>query len=338
MTGDASTLNFRDEHAERIAASWETTSRRPKRDGLDRIAITGALLAALDGASEESIRLATAAAAHGSAYAATSGTLSALVDEFDDLETVLLDRITERVASNDVHSPADLLATARKLHVNAALARRAATAAFGHTVSTAARKRARIARHDIANAIGTVRNAILLMEDEAGESARDHFRAIAKRNSRSSEILVRSHLADHTALTAALGWDALPLSETGGAQHGGASASSLITNLGALETMLDAIRIAHRQPPGQDDRLAVSFAASGATSGVLTVNVAAKDDMAVDPRALAALRELATALGLRLDDSAHAGAIRLVIPVSARDERHDVGGARQGNHADTVCL
>jgi hypothetical protein len=54
------------------------------------------------------------------------------------------------------------------------------------------------------NNIGTVRNAILLMDDEPDADAREHFRAMAKRNSVASEQLVRSHLSDDAACQGAL--------------------------------------------------------------------------------------------------------------------------------------
>jgi hypothetical protein len=336
MTSDAPSPGSRDDEAAQIAASLETLRRR-RRDGLDRVAIATALLSALDGGSSESIRLATASAAHGTAFAATSGTLAALISEFDDLETLLIDQMAQRNSDSAPASPSELVATTRKLHTNAALARQAATAAFGHAVSAAARKRARMARHDIANAIGTVRNAILLMEDEAGESAREHFRAIAKRNSQSSEMLVRSHLSDRTALTAALGWDDLSISEVAGARERGANSSQLFTNVAALETVLDAIRAAQGTvAEGGGDPLQLSFVADSATAGVMTVKVSACDDREIDSSTRAALRDLAAAVGLRIEDDSESCAIRLLIPVSARDERHDLGGTSERHHADAI--
>jgi hypothetical protein len=336
MTGDVSSISLRDEQPDLIVARWACI-RRPSRRGLDRLAIVKALLSALDGGAVESIRLAAVAAAQGTTFSTTCGTLSALVDEFDDLEAMFLERLAERVSANAAADSREIVRASRALHEKSAWARRAAIAAFGHVASSATRKRMRIARHDIANAIGTVRNAILLMEDEASDTARDHFRAIAKRNSHSSEALVRSHLSDRTAMTPALGWDELSLSASGAAAERPATPTPLVTNLSALETVLDAIRALHGMTDA-DDPLALSFALDSGRAGVARVFVSAPHDRVTNSEALAALRDLATAIGLQLDADAETNAISVVIPISVRDERRDLSGAGQGHYADTVRL
>jgi hypothetical protein len=339
MAADAPLLDLRDENAQQLAAAWQAVRRR-KRIDFDRAQLVEELLAAVGGGAAESIRLATAAAALGASYATAGGSVSSLVEEVDDLDSLLLERIASRTPA--VTEPASPIATIRALQRASALGRRSATAAYGHALSTAARKRSRIARHDIANAIGTVRNAILLMEDEASEGSRDHFRAIAKRNSQSSETLVRSHLSDQMALSPALGWEELTVS-TSGAVADVLPSDQPSTNMAAVETMLQAIRAVVSPDRGQAaDSLTTSFASVNSTSGVLTVAWAmcadqAAGSSALNSSALDALRTLAVALGLRLDGPDEGSSLRLLIPVSARDERNNLGGARQGQHVDAVA-
>jgi hypothetical protein len=337
MAADSPFLDFRDENAQQLAEAWQAARRR-KRIDFDRAHVVEELLAAVFGGAAESIRLASAAAALGASYAAAGGSVSSLVEEIDDLDTLLL----ERLATYSAAEPASTIATVRALQRASTLGRRAATAGYGHTLSTAARKRSRVARHDIANAIGTVRNAILLMEDDASEGSRDHFRAIAKRNSHSSEMLVRSHLSDQMALSPALGWEELTVLGSGAAADE-LPLDQVSTNMAAVETMLQAIRTVVNPDGGHGAyALTTSFASVNSTSGVLTVAFATSADQdagapLLNSSALDGLRTLAVALGLRLDGPDDGSALRLLVPVSPRDERNNLGGARQGQHIDTIA-
>ena len=331
MTVDASIPRADDGTSRHIAARWESTCRR-QRHGLDRVAIVTALRAALAGTPADSIRLAREGAVFGSAFTAAGGSLAALVDELDTLESVLLDDIIAKTANGP---PPQIASAVRTLHDLAALTRRTSTAAFGHTASAAARKRVRMARHDMNNAIGTVRNAILLMEDGAAESERDHFREIAKRNSRGSEMLVRAHLSDQTALTPAFGWEDASISDVMGISDDTPERSRVVADFAALETMLGVIRVANPQA-GKTAGASMSFATSGATSGVLTIHFSTCGDCALSPDIRNGLRDLATAMGLRLEGDDEGRDLRVLFPLLPGNEGHNLGGAGESHNADTI--
>lgn len=329
---DLSNSRSGDENGRQIVASWEAACRR-KRHGLDRRSLVAALLAAVGGGALESVRLASTGAAFGADFAVTGGSLAALIGELDELESILLKDLGASIAAA---STQQIASAARVLHEKAALTRRASSAAFGQAVGAAGRKRVSIARHDIINAIGAVRNAILLMEDEAGQSAREHFRTMAKRNSRSSEMLVRFHLSDQSALTPALGWEEVSLSDLTASSDQGADRSRVVTDLAALDTMLDVIRAAS-PTAGNPGGWSVSCA-NGATSGMLTIKLSTCDDCATASDILNALRDLATMMGLRFEGDSLDRELRLLVPLSGRDEGHDLGGARDSHHTDTVTF
>jgi hypothetical protein len=161
---------------------------------IDRAVLLAGLWAATRGSQAERVRLAVACASAGARHASAQQSLAALLGEIDSLESTLIEKLAE--SGGDSMSPRELLGGARRLHECCARMRAAAIAGFSHAAASAARKRARGARHDIINSIGTVRNAILLMDDEPDPASREHFRAMAKRNAVTSEQLVRMHLSD----------------------------------------------------------------------------------------------------------------------------------------------
>jgi hypothetical protein len=336
MTGDASDIGTRDEQVEQIATTWESVRRR--REGVDRRSMIAAFCAGSSGEVDGSLGIAASAAAFGAAYGTSGGTQNSLVADLDCLEATLIEQIFE-CAEPAQGEALELAARVLKVHSLAALARRSAAAAFDHSLATAARQRSRIARHDIANAIGTVRNAIVLMEDETMDSAREHFRAIAKRNSFSSETLVRLHLSDRAALSAALGWEEVSLSDLSDPHDTSAGAGTVYTNIGALETIVDAIRsFSGHAISARDEPLSMSFIATNATGGVLTIQVPTHADRVTEPCALESFRSLAAALGLQMEDDSSLATLRFVLPLLARNERHDLRGTGQGDHADAVRL
>lgn len=90
----------------------------------------------------------------------------------------------------------------RAVQAAVACALLAGTAAFSRVAAQRERKRVRDARHDLLNAVGAVRNAILLLDDETSSEARDRFLSIARRNSAAAQDLVREHLSDTAAVPA----------------------------------------------------------------------------------------------------------------------------------------
>ena len=333
MTDNAAGPNVGDERAHQVATRWGSSCHRT-RHGVDRDAMVAALLAALDGTAAGSIGLVRQSALFGAHFASIGGSVAALVDELDRLESAVLEHIGADAATKPAH---EIVHSVRELHSRAAFARRASTAAFGQTVSSADRQRVRIARHDIANAIGTVRNAILLMEDEGSQGAHEHFRAIARRNSVSSEALVRSHLSDQHALTPALGWEAVSPSDLLAVHDHDTDAPRVVANVAAVAIVLDLIR-AIDQESARRSNSTLTFTANDANTGVLTVQLGASGERMVAAEVVSGLRDLATTLGLRLEGDVESDDLRLIVPLSPRDQEHDLGSVRQGQHANAVAL
>jgi hypothetical protein len=296
--------------------------------------MVAALLAALDGTAAGSVGLARQSGVFGAHFASIGASIAGLVDELDGLESAVLDHIAAGAPDKPVD---EVMRSIRQLHNHAAFARRAATAAFGQNVSLEDRQRVRRARHDIANAIGTVRNAILLMDEEGSQGAREHFRAIARRNSLSSEALVRNHLSDQHALTPALGWEALSSSGLLAAGDRDVRGASVVANVAAAEIVVELI-CAIGEECGRGGTSTVAIADNDATTAIVTITLSVADDRFVGDEVVSGLRELATTFGLRLDGDARSGDLRLMVPLSSRNQGHDLGGVRQGEHANAVGL
>jgi hypothetical protein len=340
MTGDASIFTFRDEEARQIAEDWRSNRRRP-REHLDFAGVVHALLASFGGGPAAGVRLASVAAGFAAAYASEHGTFPSLIADIDDLETMLLTSLGER-ATKAAASVVAFAAAIDRLHARAALARRAAAAGFGQAVSAVAKQSARTARHDIANAIGAVRNAVLLLEDERANASRETLQAIMRRNSQRSETLVRSYLSDHAALTAAVGWEPIEtswLSARDRGDGGDGSVTPVIVHSASLDLMLDAVHLAmgHRVK-GTTAPLPAVFSRTSATVGCLTVRGASPPDHAADAETLTALAELAKAVGFSVDGDVASGEVRVTFPLSGGDERNDLGGSGEGQHLDAVRL
>lgn len=153
-------------------------------------------------------RLSIAAARFGASRALQGGSVYDLVADLMALERAAL-----RVK----------LADACEIHATAECALLAGTAAFTRAIAEAERKRVRDVRHDLTNAVGTVRNAILLMDEEPASGDREHFLEIARRNTVAAQQLVREHLSETSAIPAWLdcsrhvavtGQHALPLADS----------------------------------------------------------------------------------------------------------------------------
>jgi len=132
-------------------------------------------------------RLSIAAARFGASHAVRGGSVYDLVADLMALERAAL-----RVQ----------LADACAVHACAECALLAGTAAFTRAVADTERKRVRDARHDLTNAVGTVRNAILLMDEQTSSDSRGHFLEIARRNTVVAQDLVREHLSEAAAVPA----------------------------------------------------------------------------------------------------------------------------------------
>ena len=329
MSGDAAQSFVLVLDARQIVEEWAASGRH-KLDAIGCLAVIGGVLDAIRGRAKASIRLSAAAAACGARHATKGSALSALIDDVDQLETLLLDRLADIATSrDDVVDRPTLMMLVKRSHACFAATRRAAAAGYANTASAMTRKRARMARHDIANAIGTVRNAMVMMDDQQTAAAMEHFRAIAKRNFHTAELLVRSHLSDDTAQTSVLGWQDVTLADMDVTDVSPTDTRSAV-NVGALGTMLDALRAA-------GDRVHVTMTPPSASGplAVATVRLAEVDGD-VDELLIESLRQLASALGFTLAWDAGGEFLRVLIPLSARDEGNDLLGASQGEHVQSL--
>lgn len=139
------------------------------------------------GSARAPSRLSVAAARFGASRALNGGSIYDLVADLMALERAAL-----RVK----------LADPCAVHAASECALLAGTAAFTRAIAEAERKRVRDVRHDLTNAVGTVRNAILLMDEEEDRGGREHFLDIARRNTFAAQELVREHLSEASAVPA----------------------------------------------------------------------------------------------------------------------------------------
>jgi hypothetical protein len=173
------------------------------------------------------------------------------------------------------------------------------------------------------------------MEDEISQAAREHFRAIARRNSLSSEALVRNHLSDQNALTPALGWESLSSSGLFTAGDQGSRAPQAVANVAAAEVVVELI-CAIGEERGSGGTPSVAFAGHGANTAVVSITLSVTDDRSVGDDVVSGLRGLASTFGLRLEGDPQSGDLRLIVPLSLRNQGQDLGGARQGEHANAA--
>lgn len=281
--------------------------------------LVAALLRGFARSPREVVQMAAAAAAFGAAEAARGNTLAELVVDLDSLESALFSAFVRPGGANDA-TPTGPRASAQEVHELCSVARTAAIAGYGQTMTERARARVRSARHDIVNAIGAVRNSMLMMDDEPAGNGRERLRAIARRNSRRSEALVRSFLADDSVLTAAIGW-----AEVDGRRSRDASSSEpterATTDVAAALALASVIERAGAAP----------------TSSAATMEfVPAADSPLWRADVLAAFRELATTLGVQFETDARSGSFRFRLPLIARHSRDDLGSSGESQDRDAV--
>jgi signal transduction histidine kinase len=102
----------------------------------------------------------------------------------------------------------------RRLQQGSSLLTLASTKGYTQAVSDAVRDRFRHLRHDLRNPLGTIKTVLALMDDEtvpADTRAHPRFRAMANRNARSLEDLIKARLSDAAALLPALSFQKVSL-------------------------------------------------------------------------------------------------------------------------------
>jgi signal transduction histidine kinase len=109
---------------------------------------------------------------------------------------------------------ADGVRLCRRLQRGASLLTLAAAKGYSQAASDGIRDRFRHLRHDLRNPLGTIKTVLALMDDDTvPEDTRTHprFRAMASRNARSLEDLIRARLSDAEALLPVLSFQTVSL-------------------------------------------------------------------------------------------------------------------------------
>jgi hypothetical protein len=143
-----------------------------------------ALSAAVRDSAAERLRLRSFAERRGAAGARCGESFIDLSEEIDELERSLLSTgaHTEPPHAEVPHDDAERARPALVVQECCALARHAVLEGFS-----------RAARHDIVNALGAARNALLLIDEGAQGAELERLRDIARRNVHNAEHLVRVH-------------------------------------------------------------------------------------------------------------------------------------------------
>jgi hypothetical protein len=337
MSSDRANSTVIDDDAAQINATWQSANRR--RDDIERAALVTNIASALDGSPIAMLDVAAAAAVFGAAWARSGRTLNGLVEDLDLLEGIWLDHICGCEPATRTGDANDPRASARRLHSISTTARQSAIAAFAHASASATKKRVRLARHDILNAIGAVRNGVLLMDDQPSDAKKAHLRGIATRNSFTAEMLVRLHLSDAACLTAALGWQEIGSWEHPDCMDAPSGQLRAAANTGALDAIVRSVHRASRSERApHSNRGTIAISATTPDVGLLTLGTAPSADDVDDSHVVETVRRLAAAMGLTLEDGSNPRQLRILFPLSAGDQRHDLGGAGQGYNGDSVRL
>jgi hypothetical protein len=333
-------LEICDDDERHVLEAWGH-GRRQVEHAADRAALVAALLRALARPGRALIQMASAAAAYASARAAAGLTLAELVADLDRLEFALLSVLVERsgTGTSPDRGPAIARNMAQRVHDSCSVARCAAIASYGQTTAMRARSRVRSARHDIVNAIGAVRNSMLIMDDEATAKGRERLRTIARRNSRRSEALVRACLADDSVLTGAVGWAEVEHADDRHARDepNADPTRTTITDIAAAFAMLEVLERAGAMRRDIAIPRAQAVVRSDTPAAAIRFKPPA-DSPLWQPDMLAAFQEFAATLGARFEPDAEGGCFRLLLPLVVGHSRDDLGGAREGDDRDAVSF
>jgi hypothetical protein len=325
----------------RVLDTWARRHHGAEAAG-DRAALVAAVLRAVVRSGGALVRMASAAAAYASTRAASGLTLAELVGDLDELESALLSVLAKAGDPGIDGAPAGPRPAAHRVHDCCSAARRVAVAAYGRTIAMRERSRVRNARHDIVNAIGAVRNSMILIDDEPTGKERERLHSIARRNSRRSETLVRTCLADESVLTGAVGWAAVELAGADEPRDESQAdrPSMAVMDIAAALAMQHVLELVggRRREAGASARHGVmrsSKPMTTASAASIRIEPAA-DSPLWQTDALAACTELATALGARIEADAADGSIRLVLPLVAGHSSDDLGRSSEGHDSDAV--
>ncbi len=166
-----------------------------------------AVAVSIRGSGLVSARLASAGWHYGAARFESSRALHELMHELQLLEAMML-HVAEQAAGDAEATGAarEGMALARCIQRATSLVSITAVRGFTHALMERQRTRLRTIRHDLRNPLGTIRNAIALLEDDSMPSHRrdpTRYRAIIARNAAQADGLVTRELADGALLDGA---------------------------------------------------------------------------------------------------------------------------------------
>ena len=254
----------------------------------------------------------------GAAAHAAGWSMDHLLKDGELLVAVYLSAAEQAAAGyGDTVTPAEVFASARRIHRAGALYQQAGATGFMHAYLQALRHRYRTLRHDLRNPLGTIRSALSLMEDEtvpleARSSPR--VRAMLGRNAGSLDQLIGSELGDATVRPLVNAGQDLSLREVALAVRRDVRDAMRLSGCDVVVT--DVLPRAHTDGPTLE--------------------------LALSAAILAALRNASPGTALRISEGAGGGESRvatLCLTIDrAPDDAESAGGTREAWDAEGIAL
>ena len=223
LDGDAVQLN---EHWESRARALTPGATQPPTAKADNLEIVRAVISSLTDAPSWHASIARSGWAFGAAAHRSELSLHIALRHASLLGDLLLHaaelsmaEVAGELAIEGVDSGAVCaragVSVARRLHRAVGLLGAVAAQGFTHAHLGTLQERYRTIRHDLRNPLGTIRNAVGLMEDESVPlevRVNPRYRTIIKRGVSTIETMIRQTLDDASVLATALDWHVVSLS------------------------------------------------------------------------------------------------------------------------------
>lgn len=246
----------------------------------------------------------------------TGTTLYQLLKELDGGVTLLFQATDSAARGFQGQATAsDGLALARRLSEAASLLRLAAAGGYTRAMSDELRHRYRTIRHDLRNPLGTITNAMAMMDDEslpAETRQNPRVRAMVARNARSLEAMIAATLGDSAAMLPSVAVQATSLMDLACAVRGDLRAASedvdvIVANdlphfpldSTGIELLLKATVLAVARTCGDHAEVAIGLEDRGPRSVTIAVQAVSPRTAETPPIDLAFARDLVTRLGGR---------------------------------------
>ncbi|HYD51430.1 MAG TPA: hypothetical protein VEA99_02335 [Gemmatimonadaceae bacterium] len=341
-------------------AWWRTTRTGAETAIADRDAPPQgeALLCAIAGSLRSARRWHDQAMRAGWAFGVTGHSkrvpLYFVLEDLDQLEGIVLDLAHDGVRDGALAmSRADeALALAHRAHEAVSLLRLAAVKGYTQSVSEELKRRFRTLRHELRNPLGTIKNALSLMEDEtipAEMRSSPRMRALAHRNASSMEATIRTTLGDSAALLPTFAHEPVSLRSVASAVRRDLRAEAetrqvrivvgdrlptVRTDSAGFELTLKSVVAAVMRDVGTPAEVLIDLAALGDSTACVRVSVLPEDDgrPPLAEEDLAFARELAARAGGGIGQVGPGRQVCVEVPVSVGEQAHDVGGARERQH------